>query len=262
MSVGKALITGASSGIGATYAHRLAERGYDLVLVARDGVRLNELGDVLRSKWSVEVEVVAADLTLEADLSEIETRLASGDISLFLNNAGKALHGSLLDNGPVELSGIVALNVTAALRLSSAAGKSFAKRGSGTIVNIASVLALVPEIMDGVYSATKAFILNLSQSMAVQLKDAGVHVQVVLPGATRTEIWERAGNDVNALPPEMVMDVNDLVDAALVGLDRKEFVTIPPLHDEGRFQAMTESRLSMAPHLSTSEPAPRYLKDA
>jgi short-subunit dehydrogenase len=113
-------------------------------------------------------------------------------------------------------------------------------------------------MMDGVYSATKAFILNLSQSMAVQLKDSGVAIQVVLPGATRTEIWERSGNDISTIPAEMVMEVGDLVDAALVGFDRGETVTIPPLHDVGQFDAMTAARHAMIPHLSTNSAAPRY----
>ncbi|WP_369823050.1 SDR family NAD(P)-dependent oxidoreductase [Acetobacter sp. DsW_54] len=153
---------------------------------------------------------------------------------------------------------IVQLNVVAPMRLAAVAARTFSKRGSGSIISIASVLALVPEIMDGVYSGTKAFVLNLSQSLAVQLKDSGVFVQAILPGATRTEIWERAGNDLGALPAEMVMDVNDVVDAAMIGFDRRETITIPSLPDDTQFAAMTEARLAMAPDLSRSVLAPRY----
>lgn len=113
-------------------------------------------------------------------------------------------------------------------------------------------------MLDGVYSGTKAFVLNLSLSMAAQMTAQGVYVQAVLPGATHTEIWERAGNNINDVPAAMVMDVNELVDAALVGFDRRETVTIPPLHDDKQFAAMTEARLATAPNLSTSTMAPRY----
>jgi uncharacterized protein len=262
MNTQKALITGASSGIGATYANRLARRGYDLVLVARDGKRLTALAEKLHADTGAKAEVIVADLTVEADLARIEERLSQDDITLFLNNAGMALKGGLLDNGPAELTRIIELNVIAPTRLAAAAGKRFVTRGSGSIINIASVLALVPEMLDGVYSGTKAFVLNLSQSMAAQLTAQGVYVQAVLPGATRTEIWERAGNDIGAVPAEMVMDVNDLVDAALVGFDRRETVTIPPLHDDKQFAALTEIRLAMAPNLSTSTMAPRYRSSA
>jgi uncharacterized protein len=258
MSLGTALITGASAGIGATYADRLARRGYDLVLVARDGARMDALAATLRAETGVRIEVIPADLTVDADLARIETRMAAGDVTLLINNAGMSLNGGILDNGPAELTRIIALNVTAPTRLASAAGKAFAERGRGRIVNLASVLALAPEMFDGVYSGTKAYLLNLSQSMAALLKDKGVQVQAVLPGATRTEIWERSGKDVDAFPAEMVMEVGDLVDAALLGLDRGETVTIPPLADESQFAAMTEARLAMAPNLSKRDVAPRY----
>jgi short-subunit dehydrogenase len=253
---GTALITGASAGIGATYADRLARRGHPLVLVARDAARLEALAERLRSETGVTVEVLPADLTVEADIAKVEARLGVGDIALLVNNAGMALTGGILDNGPVELTRLIALNVTAPTRLASAAGKAFGS--GGAIVNIASVLALAPEMFDGVYSGTKAFLLNLSQSLSAVLAPRGVHVQAVLPGATRTEIWERSGTDIDSFPPEMVMSVDDLVDAALTGLDRGETVTIPPLADEGQWQALQAARLAMAPGLSRRDVAPRY----
>jgi len=258
MSLGTALITGASSGIGATYAEKLARRGYDLILVARDHIRLDALATKLRAETNISVECLPADLTIDADIARIEGRLSEGDVTVFLNNAGMALKGGLMENGPVEFTRIITLNVLAPTRLAAAAAKNFSAHGNGAIINMASVLALAPEVLDGVYSGTKAFLLNLSLSMAAQLKDRGVYVQAVLPGATRTEIWERSGHDVNALPAERLMDVGDLVDAALVGFDRRETVTIPPLHDEGPFLSMTETRIAMLPNLSTNTPAPRY----
>jgi short-subunit dehydrogenase len=259
---GTALITGASAGIGATYAEKLAKRGHDLVLVARDAARMETLAGRLRAEHGVTIEVLRADLTVDADIAAVEARLASGEVSILVNNAGMAMTGGILDNGPVELTRLISLNVIAPTRLASAAGKAFVAKGAGVIVNIASVLALAPEMFDAVYSGTKAFVLNLSQGMAAQLADKGVHVQAVLPGATRTEIWERSGTDIEAFPPEMVMDVDDLVDAALVGLDKGETVTIPPLADEGQWEAMQAARRAMAPGLSRREVAARYRETA
>ncbi|MET0363362.1 MAG: SDR family oxidoreductase [Sphingobium sp.] len=257
-STGVALITGASAGIGAVYADRLAKRGYDLVLVARDLARMATLGERLRSETGVAVEVIPADLTLDGDVAKIEQRLAAGDVTLLVNNAGMSLKGGILENGAPELSRIIALNVTAPTRLASAAAKAFVAQGAGAIVNLSSVLALAPEMFEGVYSGTKAYLLNLSQALAAQLKDKGVHVQVVLPGATRTELWEKAGRDINSFPDGFLMEVGDMVDAALVGFDRRETVTIPPLADESQFTAMQQARLAMAPNLSKSKVAPRY----
>jgi short-subunit dehydrogenase len=255
---GTALITGASTGIGATYARRLAARGYDLVLVARDEARLQALAGDLRAEQGVTVEVLRADLTAQADLAAVEQRLGGNDITLLINNAGMSLNGGILENGAEQFERIIALNITAPTRLAAVAGKAFAARGKGSIVNLASVLALAPEMFDGVYSGTKAYVLNLSQSMAHQLGDKGVHVQAVLPGATRTEIWERSGKDVDAFPAEMVMEVGDLVDAALIGLDRGETVTIPPLADESQWEAFQTARHAMGPGLSRRDVAPRY----
>jgi short-subunit dehydrogenase len=260
---GTALITGASSGIGAVYADRLAQRGLNLVLVARDVARMQSLAERLRHETGAAIEIIPADLTADADVARIEQRLAAGDITLLVNNAGMSLNGSVLENGPEELGRIIALNVTAPTRLAAAAAKAFVAKGAGmnnggAIVNIASVLALAPEMFDGVYSGTKAYLLNLSQALSAQLADKGVYTQAVLPGATRTEIWERSGKDVDAFPEGFVMDVDDLVDAALVGFDRREPVTIPPLANENQWTAMQQARLAMGPNLSKSAVADRY----
>jgi len=255
----KALITGASTGIGAVYADRLARRGYDLILVARDAARMEVLAEGLRIETGQSIEVLPADLTNAAQLEAVEAKL-TGDpaIGVLINNAGMSLNGGLLDNGPEQLERIIALNITAPTRLASAAGKAFVSRGAGAIINIASVLALAPEMFDGVYSGTKAYLLNLSRSLAAMVEPKGVRVQAVLPGATRTEIWERSGKDIDAFPPDMVMEVDDLVDAALVGFDKGETVTIPPLADEGQWQAFDAARLAMGGGLSRREVAERY----
>lgn len=255
-----ALITGASAGIGATYADRLAKRGNALVLVARDTQRLEALAARLHAETGVSVEILPADLTRDMDVALVEQRLQSGDISLLVNNAGMSLKGGMLENEPAALEQIIALNVTAPTRLAAAAAKSFVQRGSGAIINLSSVLAFAPEMFEGIYSGTKAYLLNLSQAMAAQLGPKGVYVQAVLPGATRTELWEKAGRDVNEFPPGFLMEVGAMVDAALVGFDRRETVTIPPLPDEGQFLAMQQARLAMAPNLSRSEVPARYLR--
>jgi short-subunit dehydrogenase len=256
---GVALVTGASTGIGAVYADRLAHRGHDLILVSRDVGRMEALATRLRAETGRAVEVVAADLTAPADLARVEARLA-GDpaISLLVNNAGISLKGGLLETGPADLAQLIAINITAPTLLAAAAAKAFAARKAGAIINISSVLALAPEVLEGVYSGSKAYLLNLSQKLALDLKDTGVQVQAVLPGATRTEIWERSGKDVDAILPGMVMGVDDLVDAALVGFDRGETVTIPPLADEGGWTAYNNARLALAPLLSRKDVAERY----
>ena len=258
-SKGTAVITGASSGIGAVYADRLAKRGYDVILVARDAARLEALATRLHASYDVKAEVLRAYLTDRADVARVEARFAADPaITLLVNNAGMSLAGGLLDSSPEQVEQLIALNITAPTRLAGAAAKAFVARKTGSIVNIASVLALAPEAYDGVYSGSKAHLLNLSLSLAGQVGAQGVYVQAVLPGATRTEIWERAGKDIDSFPSEMVMGVDDLVDAALTGFDRGETVTIPPLADESLWDAANDARLALGPVLSRRDVAPRY----
>ena len=256
---GTAVITGASSGIGAVYADRLAKRGYDVILVARDAARLEALAARLHASYDVKAEVLRADLTDRADVAGVEARfVADPAITLLVNTAGISMRGTLIDSEPAEVEQLIALNITAPTRLAGAAVKAFITRKTGSIVNIASVLALAPEVYDGVYSGSKAYLLALSQSLTTEIGGRGVYVQAVLPGATRTELWERAGKDIEGFPPEKVMLVDDLVDAALIGFDRGETVTIPPLADEGLWTAANDARLAMGPVLTQRDVAPRY----
>lgn len=258
-SKGTALVTGASTGIGATYADRLARRGYNLILAARDETRLNALAERLRAETHAKVEVLRADLTDKSDLARVEQRLASDpSITLLVNNAGAAANGAFTDQPVDRHQALIDLNITALTRLIAAAAPAFVARGKGAIINIASVLALTHEIGMPVYNATKAYVLMLSRALQQELGSKGVYVQAVLPGATRTEIWERAGGSVDALPQDWVMEVNDLVDAALVGFDAGELITIPPLADEGQWKAFDAARQAMAPNLSRAKPAERY----
>ncbi len=250
------LITGASSGIGATYANRFASRGHDLVLVARDQARMETLAAKLRDAFGVKIDVLKADLTDADELAQVEARLRDDDrIGVLVNNAGASVGGSFIEQPIDDVARLVALNTTAPLRLASAVAPRLAAAGEGAIINIGSVVGLAPEFGMTVYGATKAFILFLSQSLALELAPKGVYVQAVLPAATMTEIWERAGADVSALPA--MMDVNDLVDAALVGFDRRESVTIPPLQDAAQWEAFQSARQIMLP-FSETQPAARY----
>jgi short-subunit dehydrogenase len=260
---GTALITGASAGIGATYAQRLAARGYNLILVARDAARLQQLAAQLKAQHGVQVEVLPADLTGRAELKLVEQRLRTDPaITLLLNNAGMAVQGQLFEADIDRVEAMIQLNVVSVTRLAAAAAAAFGERGRGTIINIASVLALAPELFNGAYSGTKAYVLNLSQSMQQELAPRGVRVQVVLPGATRTEIWDRSGGSVDALPAEMLMEVGDMVDAALAGLDQGEMVTIPSLPASADWEALQAARHALGPNLSRNQPAERYLSHA
>lgn len=262
-SLGTAVITGASTGIGATYADRLAARGYDLLLVARDQQRLDALAGRLHQQYGVHAEALKADLTDAADLGKVEQRLREdASITLLLNNAGMAAEGGLIGGDIDTLQKMILLNVLAPTRLAHALAPQLAARGKGGIVNVASVLALAPELFGGTYSGTKAYLLNFSLALHKELAAHGAFSQAVLPGATLTEIWERSGMDPNSLPPEMLMSVDDLVDAALVGLDRGETVTIPPLPDYAEWERYNEARLAMAPRLSRREVSPHYRPEA
>jgi uncharacterized protein len=254
-----ALVTGASSGIGAAYAGRLAARGHDLVLVARDAARLEALAARLRQETGRAVEVLPADLADRDQLALVGARLASDPaIGLLVNNAGISLSRTMLEEDAGAVERLLAVNVVAATLLAQAGARAFLARGRGALVTIGSVLAVAPELFDPAYAATKAHLLALSQGLAARLEGSGVRVQLVMPGMTRTEIWERSGKDPDALPPDMVMTVDDLVDAALVGFDRGETVTIPPLADDADWQALEAARRRLAPQLSRRDPAPRY----
>ncbi|WP_206998375.1 SDR family NAD(P)-dependent oxidoreductase [Trinickia mobilis] len=256
---GTALITGASSGIGAVYADRLARRGYDLILVARNRERLDQLANRLTTASGRSIEVVAADLGHKADVRRVEDILRTdSSITMLVNNAGFGGAGPLLVSDPDKMEAMIELNVTALTRLTYAIAPKFVERGSGTIVNIASIVAVAPELLNGVYGGTKAFVLAFSQSLRHELADKGVRIQAVLPGATRTEFWGIAGQPVENLPESIVMSAEDLVDAALAGLDQGELATVPSLPDAADWNAFESARAALGPNLSRSEPAPRY----
>lgn len=257
---GTALITGASSGIGAIYADRLAKAGYDLILVARRADRLAQMARRLTTQSGRSIETLAADLTQAGDLALVENVLKTdASITLLVNNAGIAAATPLLQSNVDEMERMITLNVTAPTRLAYAAAPAFVARGTGTIINIASIVAINPKLLNGVYAGSKAFVLAFSQSLQNELADKGVRIQAVLPGATATELWDKAGYPISNLPKEIVMSTEDMVDAALAGLAQGEFVTIPALPDSGDWDAFETARNVLAPNLSLAKPAARYL---
>lgn len=258
-TLGTALITGASTGIGATYADRLAQRGHDLLLVARDALRLNALAERLGAEYGVAVEVMPADLTNKANVLKVERRLREdSSITLLVNNAGVAMNGTLATADLEQAEAMIQLNVVTPTRLAAAAAANFSAAGRGGIINLGSVVALAPEMFNAVYSATKAYVLSLTQTLAGELRESGVQLQAVMPGVTRTEIWERSGTDASALPPSMIMEVGEMVDAALAGFDQKELVTIPSLPDAADWDAFVKARAALGPNLSRNQAAARY----
>lgn len=256
-TLGTALVTGASTGIGATYADRLARRGYDLLLVARDAGRLEALAERLGAEHGIQVEVLPADLISKADVLKVEQRLRDDStITLLVNNAGVAMNGPLVSADLDQAEAMIQLNVVTLTRLAAAA--NFSAAGRGSIINLGSVVALAPEMFNAVYSATKAYVLSLTQTLAGELRETGVQLQAVLPGVTRTEIWQRSGADASALPPSMIMEVGEMVDAALAGFDQRELVTIPSLPDAEDWDAFVKARAALRPNLSHNQAAARY----
>jgi short-subunit dehydrogenase len=258
-SNGIALVTGASRGIGAVYADRLAKRGYDLILVARDEVRLKQLRERLIRDSGRRVTLLVADLSDKADLAKVESMLRDDpQITLLVNNAGIAAVTPLLKSDVGQMEQMIDVNVTALTRLTYAAAPAFVARGAGTIINIASVVGISPETLNGVYGATKAYVIALSHSLQHELADKGIRIQAVLPGATATELWERAGLPYQNLPPSIVMRPDDMVDAALAGLDQGEVVTIPGLQDAQEWERFDAERRALSTRLGSSTAARRY----
>jgi uncharacterized protein len=256
---GIALVTGASAGIGAIYADRLARRGFDLILVARNRDRLGEHAKRLAQETGRSVEAVAADLTDRADLARIETILrTNAGITMLVNNAGFGAAAPLLESNVDKMEEMISINAIALTRLTYAAVPGLAARGGGAIINISSIVAIGPELLNGVYAGSKAFVQAFSQSLRHELKDKNVKIQVVVPGVTATDFWEVAGRPLQHYPTAIVMPAERMVDAALTGFDQGEFVTIPSLPDAADWEAYEAARQKLVPNLSRSAPAARY----
>jgi short-subunit dehydrogenase len=257
-SKGTALITGASTGIGAVYADRLAKRGYDLILVARSQEKLSEVAARLKPTGR-RIETFPADLTKKEDVQRVAQRLSTDPtITALVNNAGVGSARKLIDEKIDDLEAMIYLNVTALTRLALAALPGFVARKNGLLINIASVVALAPDLLNGTYSGSKAYVVNFTQALKNEVEGKGVTVQAVLPGAIATPFWDKAGLPEQGLPNEWVMTAEDMVDASLAGLDQHELITIPSLPDIADWEKYEAARKALGPNLSRQKPAARY----
>lgn len=252
---GTALVTGASSGIGKIYADRLAHRGYDLILVGRNAEKLSTLGVEIATRTGRHVERIAADLGSPADLARVEQRLASDPtISVLVNSAGLTGGGPLATADLDAVTAMLNVNVVALTRLSGVAAKAFAARGNGAIINLASAMAFIDTPNTAAYAAGKAYVLNFSLALNLEVAPKGVQVQVVLPGYTATPMI--AGR--SEIPAQYIMDAGEVVDASLIGFDRKELVTIPSLADPALYETYAAARTALRGHASLDRSASRY----
>jgi short-subunit dehydrogenase len=256
---GVAVVTGASSGIGKVYADRLAKRGYDLMLVARRGERLQAVADELQQTYRVHVETVIADLGDPEDLQRVAEKIGNDKtITMLVNNAGIAIAAPAVKTSAEDMDRLISINNTALARLSLAVLPGFAARDHGTLINIGSVQSFYSRSSSTAYSGTKAFVMLFTSGLQHEFTGTKVRVQLVLPAGTATEIWELAGVDLTTINPATIMNTEDCVDAALAGLDLGEAVTLPSLEDKQMWIEFDELREKMFQAMQTNVPASRY----
>lgn len=237
--MGLALITGASAGLGAAFARALAAEGCDLVLVARDEIRLTQARDVLQRQFGVTVEVIPADLGTEAGCTTVADRLASAQrpVDTLINNAGIGLYKQFGQASLADEERMLDLNVRAVLRLTYAAVEAMVARGGGLILNVSSVAAFMPRGAVATYSASKAYVSMLSESLAVQYAGTGLTVSSVCPGFTRTEFHQRAEANMSHVPDWMWLDADDVARAALADARKGKVTSVPNF----KYKAMTSA---------------------
>ncbi|RVC56570.1 MAG: SDR family oxidoreductase [Mesorhizobium sp.] len=255
---GTAVITGASSGIGAVYADRLAGQGYDLVLVARRADRLQEVADRLAYAYGRKVKTIVADLADDSDLRRVEQAIATDEsVTLLINNAGMGGIETVADADADAAESMIKVNVVALTRLTRAALPGLLARNHGAIVNIASVVAYGIAV-GGIYSGTKAYVVNFTEALQKEVAGTAVRAQVVLPGPIRTEFWDASGISLDRINQDWVMSADDLVDAALAGLAQGETVTAPGLADPAGLDTYLGARDQFYGSLFAGKPATRY----
>ncbi|HEY3725310.1 MAG TPA: SDR family oxidoreductase [Acidimicrobiia bacterium] len=224
-----AVVTGASTGIGRAFALALADRGYDLVVVARDAARLETLADELRDAYGAQAEVLPADLSDPGSLLEVETRVgdAARPIELLVNNAGFGTSGRFASLPIAREEQEIQLNVLALVRLTHAALDGLVARGRGGVINVASLAGYQPTPGNAVYGATKAFVMSFTQAVHEELKGTGVKCMVLAPGFTRTEFQVRAGFDSSEVPDFLWQDSSTVVEHTMRAYDRGRAVCVP-----------------------------------
>jgi hypothetical protein len=263
LAKGKAVITGASTGIGKVFADRLAKRGYDLILIARRADRLNLLAAELRAAYSVSVQTMPADLADSTQLGAVVDLIAADErVSLLLNNAGTATLGAFVDSTAEDISAMVNLNIVALTRLTLAVLPGFKRRNQGSIINIGSVLGLNSLPVSSVYSGTKGYVLNFTRGVHQEVAGTNIRVQLVLPAAIATDLWDISGFPLSQLDPRTVITAENAVDASLAGLDLGEDLTFPSLNDLELLANYDSARTSLFTATLTGQPAGRYLLTA
>jgi hypothetical protein len=224
----RAWVTGASVGIGAAFARRLARDGYDLSLVARNARQLEQLADELAAAHGIRTQAVAADLTDATALREVERALAhDAHLALLVNNAGFGTNGPFASLDADREEAEIRLNVIAVTRLTRAALPGLIRRRRGGVINVSSMAGLQPAPFNATYGATKAFVNSFTEALAEELRGSGVRVMALCPGFTRTEFQERAGIDASGIPAIAWMSAEAVVEAALKGFARGDVVCVP-----------------------------------
>jgi short-subunit dehydrogenase len=248
----RALVTGASSGIGESIARQLAEGGVDLVLVARSANVLEELATELRTAHGVDVEVLVADLIDDADVERTAARLAdeARPIDLLVNNAGFGSGGPFAEASVDQQSDMVRLNMLTVLRLAHAAGASLARQGKGSILNVSSVGSLQPIPEMATYSASKAFVTNFSESLHEELRGRGVTVTAVLPGLTKTKFVEKEDFEGTRFPAAFWSSAEDVAADALRAAARGDAIAVPGVHNKAMMLLMDRFPRGMRRRLS------------
>ena len=257
--MGTALVTGASSGLGSVYADRLAQRGFDLTLVARREDRLLVLAEKLQRQYGISVKTLAADLGAPSGVKTVEDEiLKDADLAMVVNNAGTATLAKIGDTSNADHDAMINVNTVALSRLSLAALDVFKKKNAGTIINIGSVLSFQTLPISGIYSGTKGYVMNFTRGLQQEAQGTKVVVQLVLPATTATEIWEVGGIPMSALNQASIMTTENCVDAALSGLDRGELITLPSVEDEQLWADFDAARDKLFAATQTGMPASRY----
>jgi short-subunit dehydrogenase len=224
----RALVTGATAGIGAAFARRLAADGWHLVLVARDVARLDESAAELTGRYGRQVETIPADLSTDDGCAGVERRLADGSpIDLLVNNAGISLNTPFLRSTVEDEARLLRLNVHAVMRLTLAALRPMTERRNGTVINVSSVAGFGAVMPGSTYSASKAWVTNFSESVGQSARPFGVRVMALCPGYTRTEFHDRAGINMSKTPEWMWLQADDVVDEALRDLRKGKMVSVP-----------------------------------
>jgi uncharacterized protein len=255
---GLAVLTGASSGIGAVYADRLAAQGYRLLLVARRADRLKDLAADMKGKHGANVTTLVADLEFSEDLARLVSQIGEEDVTMLVNNAGVGGLGPTAKSNAEQVERTISLNITAVTHLSHAALARFRGRGTGTLVNISSIMAHAPSESGAVYSASKAYVLNFTRSLQLEYRKSAIRIQVVMPGPIHTEFFSSQGLSEAVFPADAYLTAEQLVDAALAGLGAGEAVTIPSLVGIEPWATLEAARIAFMKATLSGQVGQRY----